>query len=323
VSGPSSRSGPALRSRLSWPAAWPCYLFLAFAALALAAVVPGGPPRAIVAAPILLGVPGALTLGAVQARSSVDIVAFGGLAAVVSALWLAFAALLLTAVQIRITAGSAYACLLLACAVLAIVAQLRIHRGCRETTARERGSPAAVRPLAGASPRAATDVLSPPDEHSGSPARGARYALVAVVAGAALLAGAAYAYARAPHPAPDGYTWLAWTGQRTAGVITVGPGGRTLSFQIGHQRPGTAEFRLVAGWTGGGKQHALAPPRIVRLGAGQTIQASLAIPRPPGACAYRVVVTLTELGGAHRQTWSINADVRAGRHPSGQPGCAS
>jgi hypothetical protein len=301
VSGRSSRSGPALRSRLSWPAAWPCYLFLAFAALALAAVVPAGPPRAIVAAPILLGVPGALTLGAVQARRSVDIVAFGGLAAVVSALWLAFAALLLNAARIRITAGSGYACLLLACAGLAIVAQLRIHRGCR----------------------GATDVLSPLAEHSGSPARGARYALVAVVTGAALLAGGAYAYARAPHPAPDGYTWLAWTGQRTAGVITVGPGGRTLSFQIGHQQPGTAEFRLVAGWTGGGKQHALAPPRIVRLGAGQTIQASLAIPRPPGACAYRVVVTLTELGGAHPQTWSINADVRAARHPGGQAGCAS
>jgi hypothetical protein len=312
VSGLFPRSGPAPRSSLSWSAAWPCYLFLAFAALALAAVVPAGPPRAVVAVPILLGVPGALTLGAVQARRSVDAVAFGGLAAVVSAVWLAFAALLLNVVQIRITAGSVYACLLLACAALATVAQLRVRRGFPETRVQEHGSPAAV-----------TDVLSPPDEHSGSAARGARYAAVAVVTGAALLAGGAYAYTRASHPAPAGYSWLAWTGPRAAGVITVGPAGRTLRFQIEHQQPGTAEFRLAADWTGGGKQYALAAPRIVRLGAGKTVQASLAIPRPPGACAYHVVVTLTKLGGAHPQTWSINADVRADRHPSGPAGCAS
>jgi hypothetical protein len=306
VSGFSSRSGPATGSRLSWSAAWPCYLLLAFAALALAAVVPAGPPRAVVAAPVLFGVPGALTLGALQARRSVDVFAFGGLAAVVSVVWLAFAALLLNAVQIRITAGSVYACLLLACAALATVAQLRLRRGFPETRA-----------------RAETDVLSPPDARSGSAARGARYAVVAVVTGAALLAGGGYAYARAPHPAPAGYTWLAWTGPRATGVITVGPAGRTLHFQIEHQQPGTAEFRLAADWTGGGKQHALAAPRNVRVGAGKIVQASLAIPRPPGACAYHVVVTLTELGGAHPRTWSINADVRADRHPSGQAGCAS
>jgi hypothetical protein len=322
VSGLFSRSGPAPRSSLSWSAAWPCYLFLAFAALALAAVVPAGPPRAVVAVPILLGVPGALTLGAVQARRSVDAVAFGGLAAVVSAVWLAFAALLLNVVQIRITAGSMYACLLLACAALATVAQLRVRRGFPETRVQEHGSPAAL-PPGGSSPRAVTDVLSSPDEHSGSAARDAWYAAAAVVTGAALLAGGAYAYASAPHPAPAGYTWLAWTGPRAAGVITVGPAGRTLRFQIEHKQPGTAEFRLAADWTGGGKQYALAAPRIVRLGAGKTVQASLAIPRPPGACAYHVVVTLTILGGAHPQTWSINADVRADRHPSGQAGCAS
>lgn len=321
-SGPGPGPGPALRSWLSWSAAWPCYLLLAFAALALDAVVPAGPARAVVAAPVLLGVPGALTLGAFQARRSVDIVAFGALAAVLSVLWLAFAALLLNAVQIRIAADSVYACLLLACASLATVAQLRIRRGSREARARERGSPAAPVPPGGSSPWAVTDVLSPPDEHRGSAARGARYALVAVVAGTALLAGGAYAYARAPHPAPAGYTWLAWTGQRATGIITIGPGGRTLPFQIGHEQPGTAEFRLTADWTGGNRQYALATPRIVRLGAG-TVQASLAIPRPPGACAYRVVVTLTELGGAHPRTWSINADVRAGRKTGGQDRCAS
>jgi hypothetical protein len=305
VNGLFSGSGRAPRPSLSWSAAWPCYLFLAFAALALAAVVPAGPPRAVVAVPVLLGVPGALTLGAVQARRSVDAVAFGGLAAVLSVVWLAFAAVLLDVVQIRITAGSVYACLLLACAALATMAQLRVRRGFQETAVIEH------------------DVLSPPDEHKGSAVRGARYAAVAVVTGAALLAGGAYAFVRAPHPAPAGYAWLAWTGPQAAGVITVGPAGRTLRFQIEHKQPGNAEFRLTTDWTGGGKQYALAAPRIVRLGAGKTVQASLAIPRPPGACAYHVVVTLTELGSAHPQTWSINADVRADRHPSGQAGCAS
>jgi len=311
------------RSWLSWPAAWPCYLLLAFTALALAPVVPAGPPRAVVAAPVLLGVPGALTLGAAQARRSVDVVAFGALAAVLSVLWLAFAALVLNAAHIRITTVSVYACLLVACSALATMAQLRARRGFLEDRVRERGSPEALLPPAGLSPRTVTDVLSPPDGHRGSAAHGARYALVAVVTGAVLLGGGAYAYARAPSPAPAGYTWLAWTGARAAGVITVGPAGRALPFQIEHKQSGTAEFRLAADWMGGGKQHPLTAPRIVRLGPDKIVQGSLAIPEPPGACAYRVVVTLSELGGAHPRTWSINADVRAGRYPSRQAGCAS
>jgi len=288
------------RPWFSWSEGWPCYLLAVFAALALAALVPAGPARAVVAVPVLLGVPGALTLGALRARRTVDAAAFGGLAVALSAVWLVIAALLLNAIRVRITAVSVYACLLLACAALAAIAQVRLRR-----TAGERDS---------SSPGEPADVLSVPDEPGGAASRGAWYAVGGVAAGTVLLAGGAFAYVRASHPAPAGYTWLAWTGARTDGVIAVGKAGLTLPFQIRHEQPGTATFLLTADWTGGGRQYALAAPQTIRAGADSTIRGSLAIPPPPGACAYRVVLTLTELGGANPQapeTWSVNADVRA------------
>ena len=294
--------GTPERFGFSWSAVWPGYLLAAFAALALVLLLlPGGPGRAVVATPILLGVPGALTLGAVQARRLVDAAAFGGLAAVLGVGWLVFAVLILSAMQVRISAVSVYACLLVASVILAAAAQWRLLR------------PGGAQPAA--------DVLSAIDEPGGLPRRGPWYAAVALLAGAALLGGGALAYVREPHPAPTGYTWLTWTGVRAQGIIPVGPAGLTLPLQVRHEQPGTGTFRLSAGWASDadGKRHALAPPRTVTIGANKTVVARLTIPRPPGGCAYRVVVTLTELGTAHPRTWSVNVDVRAkGRH-----GCAS
>jgi len=148
------------RSGFSWSALWPGYLLAAFAALGLVLLLPGGPGRALVATPILLGVPGALTLGAVQARRLVDAAAFGGLAALLGVIWLVFAALLLNVLQVRISAVSMYGCLLVTCAILAAAAQWRLLR---------QGS---AQPVA--------DVLGAIDEPGGLPRRGAGYAVVAV-----------------------------------------------------------------------------------------------------------------------------------------------
>jgi hypothetical protein len=298
-----------IRLRYPWSEAWPWYLLAAFAALALTAVVPGGPVRAAAVVPVLLGVPGALTLGAAQARRSVDAAAFGGLAVVLSALWLAFAALILTVVQVPVSGVSVYVCLLLVCCALAAAAARRLRR-------RAEDEPATL------AEREPADMLSVPDEAGASPGRGAWYAVGGALAGAALLGGGVLAYTSSPHPAPAGYTWLAWSGAQVSGVIAVGAHGIRLPFGITHQEPGTTEYRLTAGWTGGGQVHPLTAPRTVRVGGDKTVWGALSIPQPPGACAYRVVVTLTELGTARPRSWSVNADVRADPGPGGPAGCA-
>ena len=306
MSDPPYRRHQGSRLRYRWPDAWPCYLLAAFAALALTALVPGGPARAVLAVPVLLGVPGALTLGAAQARRSVDATAFGALAVMLSALWLAFATLILTVGKVRISGASVYVCLLLVCCALTAAAQRQLRR-------RPPAEPAVL----------PADVLSVPDETGAAPKRGAWYAVGGVLAGTALLAGGALAYASAPHPAPAGYTWLAWSGAKANGVIAVGAQGITLPFEITHQEPGPTEYRLAATWTGDGQAHALAAPRTLRVSGDKTVRATLSIPQPPGACAYRIVLTLTELGPAHPRSWSINAGVRASRGTGGPAGCAS
>ena len=310
MSGPRGRLGQGIRLRYRWSYAWPWYLLAAFAALAFTAVVPGGPARATLAVPVLLGVPGALTLGAAQARRSVDAVAFCALAVVLSGLWLAFATLILTVFRVPVSGVSAYVCLLLVCCVLAAGASQQLRRRAADEGVTQGG-------------REPADVLGVPDEAGASPKRGAWYAAGGALAGAALLGGGALAYVSAPHQAPAGYTWLAWSGAKATGVITVGAGGIALPFEITHEEPGTTEYRLTASWTGGGKAHALAPPRTLRVAGDKTVAATLSIPQPPGACAYRVVVTLTELGTARPHSWSINAGVRASPGASEPAGCAS
>jgi hypothetical protein len=144
-----------------------------------------------------------------------------------------------------------------------------------------------------------------------------------VLAGAVLLGGGALAYVHAPHQPPAGYTWLAWSGAKANGVIAVGARGIALPFAITHEDPGTTEYRLTASWTGGGQAHALAAPRTLRVAGVKTVAATLSIPQPPGACAYRLVVTLTELGTARPRSWSINAGVRASLGTGGPARCAS
>jgi hypothetical protein len=325
-----------IRLRYPWSDAWPCYLLVVFAALALTAMVPGGPARAVLTVPVLLGVPGALTLGAAQARRSVDATAFGALAVMLSLLWLAFATLILTAVKVRISGSSVYVCLLLVCCVLAAAAQWQLRRRAARDRAmlRARYDGGAIGRAPGGTggrppgrqllpAREPADVLCVPDEIGASSKRGAWYAIGGVLAGAALLGGGALAYTSMPHQAPVGYTWLAWSGPKPDGVMAVGADGIKLPFTIAREQPGTADYRLTASWTGGGTAHALAAPRTLRVGGGKTVTAVLSVPRPPGACAYRIVVTLTELGTARPQSWSINVSVRASLDTKPPARCAS
>jgi hypothetical protein len=329
------RAGQRPHSGYGWRTAWPCYLLAAFAALALDGALPAGPARALLAVPLLLAVPGALTIGALlspgrtAAGRVFEPATFCCLAAVLSVVWLAVAALLLNAVRVRITAHSEYVCLLAVCALLAAAAQSRLRSVNIRANIRadyragdwagDQGSDAA-----------AADVLSTPAEGTVRSARAGWYTLAAVTAGVLLLAGAGYGYAHAPRPAAVGYTWLAWTGAKTGGVIAVGPSGRVLPFQISHQQQGTAEFRLTAVWIGAGRRHPLAGPVTVRIGPDEAFHGTLSIPRPPGGCAYRVQVTLTELAGTELAstrplTLSINVDVRARPQPGSgarQRGCA-
>jgi hypothetical protein len=272
-----------------WRTVWPCWLALLFAGLAIVRLLPAGPERALVAAPILLCVPGALTLGALLAGRRPYGIWFGCLAAVLSMIWAAFASLALYVVKVPITAESTYWCLLLICGLLATVTQVRLVR-------------------------------EQPDS-AGAPAAGLRdragYPLASAAAGAALLAAGTYGYLHLPHPAPVGYTWIAWSGPRVEGIMPVRGSGVTMPFEIEHEEPAAATFRLTAAWTGSTQQYPLAKPLIVRIGPDKTVRGSLDIPPPPGACAYRIVVTLAELGPADPPTWSINADVRRqGKRPN-------
>src|SRR5271154_4091128 len=188
---------------------WPCWLLGLFACLAVTRMLPAGEGRAVAAAPILLSVPGALTLGALLAGRNLAGVWFGSLAALLSMIWAAFASLALYVLHVPITPESTYWGLLLICALLAAVAQVRLIRG-------RQGQPADVRDV--------------------RPRVQAGYSLAAVAAGAALLAGGTYGYLHVPHPVPVGYTWIAWSGAQVKGIIPVGGSGITMPFEIEHQQ---------------------------------------------------------------------------------------
>ncbi len=302
----------------AWDAAWPSCLLVIFAGLALVHFLSPGYARSIVAIPVLLSVPGALTLGVLLTRSQVDRIFFSCIAALLSVLWLAFASLALYVLHVLITAKSTYWCLLLVCAVLAVMAQLRRARMMAPSDRADVGI--------GARNHArrfdvANTGISVVDSDGLGGFRDVRYALAALAAGVALLGGGAYFYTHSSHSAPAGYTWIAWAGKPANGVIPVSPSGGTLPFQIEHQQASTAAFLLTAVWTGSGRQHSLATPVALHIGPDKMIQGKLAIPVPPGGCTYRIVVTLTEVGPANPRSWSINADVR--RRAPGQNVCAS
>lgn len=296
----------ARRARVAWMSAWPCWLVLVFAALAAVSLLPGGYARAAVAVPILLTVPGSVTLGGLfSPRQRPQGPAFVCSMLLLSLLWAVFASLILYLLKVAITAWSTYWMLLAVSAILAAVAESRLLLS--RPPAGRQGASAGPRARAGAGelgrPRLTT-------------ARTASWgwAAAAVAGGVALLGGGIYAQAQLPRPAAGGgYTWLAWTGPRITGVSTIGPHGIELHFQVVHHGSGTAAYRLRAIWMST-PARSLTAPMTVRIGPYRTFHGALFIPPLPDDCTYRVVVTLTALRQLdpltrHPQTWSVNADV--------------
>jgi hypothetical protein len=328
-------SQPALRSvrRLTTSArrlAWPWWMLLLLACLPVTQLLPAGYARAVVAAPVLLTAPGSVTLAvAFRRQRRPSEVAFICWAVLLSVAWLAFASLALSVVHIKITTISLYLCLLIITAAMAAAARRRM-RGPRSAGwpavpyFPDTGDPA--RPAHPADPYLAEPWAGQalPPRETGPAARpatagGIRYALVAAVAGLALLAGAAYARDHLPHPAPVGYTWLAWTGPQVKGVLPIGADGRTIPFQVVHHERGTVTFQLTADWQGS-PQRVLAGPQTFTVGPERTFRGTLFVPPLPNGCVYRVVLTLSRLNpagsaSAKPQTWSINADVRTPGKP--------
>lgn len=281
------------RGRTGWHRAWPCWALLACAGLAAVSLLPGGYGRALVAMPIALAGPGALTLGALFGPGHrLPGAVFACFAALLGMAWPVFVSLALGVLHVPLTAASTYWALLAVCAVLAAVAQTRLLR-------------------AGAS-RARTPAT----------AGGRYYALAAVVAGAGLLAGGLYGWDHLRPPGPPGYTRLAWAGGPQLGTTSVGPHGRTLPFEIVHRQQGTGIFQVRAVWQGD-PSRPLARPMTVQIGPGRTFRGALFVPHVPGRCTYRIAITVTGVGQrdllAKQPSWAINADVRGVAGP-GQPG---
>lgn len=300
-------NGILLRFKSWWLRAWPIWSLAAFGVLAAVYLLPGGYARAVLAGPILLMVPGALTLGAAFGRRSRPHgVVFVCYAALLSAAWWAFASLALYALGIRITAGSTYLSLLLVSAVLAIIAEMRLL-----LDRPGGGRRAMCRPDAKDPDVSDTEVR---DVNAPIAARGTPYyAVVAVVAGVGLLAGGLFAYDHLSRPAPTGYTWMAWTGLPPHGDVAVGASGIKLHFQIVHHQSDTTRFRLTAAWLGSTAQP-LAKPLTLSMGPNQTFRGTLFVPPLPDGCTYRLEVALTaaqQIDPLTRkpQIWSIDVDV--------------
>jgi len=292
--------GPRRPVMAVWRWAWPWCALLLFAALAAVRWIPAGYIRAAAAVPVVLLVPGSLTLGAIYGvRRRPQGAVFICLAALLGVAWAAFAPLVLYVSGVLITADTTYLCLLAVCAVLAVLAEARIL----------------IRRPAESGQAADPDLAEAQTNTPEVPAPGSRYyAIAAIIGGLGLLAGGAYAIDHLPHPAPAGYTWIAWTGPKVTGAVTISPAGTTLPFQIIHQQPETAAFQLEAQWVGT-RPRLMAGPLAVTIGPDRTFHGNLYVPPLRNGCTYRIVLTLTASQSAANppddpQTWSINADVR-------------
>jgi hypothetical protein len=303
----TSRTGFRATLRSAWLPAWPVWLLLVFGSLAAVRLVPVVYARAALAAPVLLLVPGSLTLGAVfSGRRRPWGAAFACYSVLLSAIWSAFVSLALYALGLLITAENTFWALLAIAAALATVAQVRLML---ERPGRgRRVAPAPVIPDPDLSEAETSEAGVPAAaRHSG------RYAFFALVAGISLIAGGLYAYEQLPRPAPAGYTFVAWTGPHISGPVRVGTAGTDLRFQIVHREPGTTTFRVTATWAGSPPRQ-LARPVVVSIGPDRTFTGTLSIPALPDGCTYRIVVALTAARQIsplthHPQLWSINADV--------------
>jgi hypothetical protein len=287
-----------------WVSAWPIVVLVLFACAVAADWLPAGYARAAVAAPILLMGPGSLTLGAIfGADGGPRRVVFFCYSTLLSVIWFGIVSLALYLLGVLLTTESMYWSLLVVCATLATVAQARL--GLKQA----RVSSWAAHSTESLNPR-------PPGLEA---LAGPCYAIVAVAAGLSLLVGGVYLQAHLSHPAPAGYTWLAWEHPQGTGEFTVGPAGSRLPFEIVQRQAGLTSFQVSAAWQGR-PAGSLAKPMALRLGPNQTFHATLLVPPLPRGCTNRVVITLTatrQLDPYTRrsQSWSINAGVQGRGRP--------
>jgi hypothetical protein len=307
-----TRNGHILRAfKLLWVPTWPLWMLVVFASLAVVRLLPEEYARASVAAPVLLMVPGSLSLGAAfSQRRRPQGMAFVCYAALLSTIWSVFTSLALYVLGVLITADSTFWCLFTVSAVLAIVAEARLLLGRPGRGRRAIREPQTLGP----------DLLGPDVSDAGAdeaetPAspRGGHHFVVAGIAGVALLAGGLYTYDHLPHPTPTGYTFMAWTGPPITGDIVVGSAGTHLHFQIAHRQSDTTVFTLKADWLGS-PSRPLAKSLTFKIGPNRTFQGTLFIPPLPDGCTYRIVLSLTAIRQIDQfankpQNWSLNADV--------------
>lgn len=291
-----------------WLSAWPLWMLLVFASLAAIRYLPGGYTRAVVAAPVVLIVPGSLTLGSIFAQSrrpqGTELVCY---AVLLSAIWSGFASLVLYVCGILITADSTYLCLIIISAVLTITAEVRL-------LLERQGAGRRVAPKVEPSDPDTSFAEIADVEVQAAWTTPGYYAILAALAGAILLGGGLYAYDHLPRPTPIGYTSMAWTGPPVKAAISIGPKGKKLTFQIIHHQQGATVFRLSASWLSNPPQP-LARPLNLSIGSDQVFRGSLTVPPLPDGCTYRIVVALTATGQIDPltnkpPTWSLNADIR-------------
>lgn len=303
-----------------WLSVWPLWAVLVFAMLAATRLLPAGLARAVVATPILLTVPGSLTLGALFGRHHRPVrLTFFCYTVLISVVWTVFGSLALYLSGILITAVHLYWCLLIISVALGLAAGTRLvldwqGRGRRVATRPDEVDPdrSAAEARAAEVPPARTGVLA---------------VAAAAVVGVGLLAGGGYAFEHHHGPPAPGYTTLSWTRPRVVdqAPLPLSDHGRQLAFQIVHHQPGTTRFTLTATWLGH-PSRSLAQPVSFSIGPDRTYHGSLSVPSLPTGCVYRLVLTLT----ADHQvdpltkstpTWTINAEVQE----RGQPtrGCAA
>jgi hypothetical protein len=290
-----------------WLSTWPLCTLLVFAGLPVVRLLAVGYVRTALTMPILFLVPGSLTLGAIfsQRRRPRGLI-FACYSVLLGVVWSGLASLALYADGILIRASSTYWCLLTVSGALAIVAEARLlldRPGKGRRVARKPETP---------DPDQSDDEIQ--DATMPAAARGAGfYSAIAVVVGVSLLGGGLYAHDHLPHPAPVGYTWMAWTNPPANGEVAIAAAGTELGFQIVHHQPETASFRLIAEWLGNSSRP-MAEPLTVSVGSNKTFRGSLFVPPLPNGCTYRIAVSLTALGKVDPltgkpQTWTINTDV--------------
>lgn len=305
------RLWPAGRS--GWLRLWPAWTDAVFLLLAVVRLLPGGYLRAALALPIVLMVPGSLTLGAVFGRcrrpQAPVLVAS---AALLGVIWLVVVFLVLSAAGVQITAVHAFWGLFAASTLIAAIAQARILS--EPASAGERAGQATSASAAGPDGDA---TLSRARQR-----RAAYYSAGAIAVGLGLLVAGVYTWDHIGHPAPVGYTAIAWTGVRDDGVVAIGRGGADLTFEIVHRQPDAAAYSLEAGFVGR-PSRLIAGPLRIKVAPDKTVTGRLHVPAFNSGCTYRLTVTLTALPSAAAQvgarSWSLNLNVYGLGQP--QRGC--